>query len=510
MSQDLLEAPWRSLVTSVCGEAGPLSGVEVADRVNASPSPRQVAGVLNASLIRVLTADGGQAEEGVEARAASDLVNRLRPEILIDVLQVEPDVRRRRELIQGAVERLSVTALVRMTSAIAFSMEQPFSSALRAQVRRLAGAATGSEPAAAEYADRRLRALMREVASGWMQPQTREKGGFEPAVHWLQPRATGRTTPEAERVIQVALECEAPGAAVLAAVNDLVEAGETRLVIDMLSEVPGENAAADEVVKQIATPEGLAAALQQDPPDTAAADVLIRGLGLSAAKVMLETMVESRSRSTRRYLIDKLAALGPEIRPLAEGRLKDRRWFVLRNIVALFRASGSPADPSTAERLLRHDDHRVRRETLLWCLESPAMRERAITDAIADGDPAMLRPALQAARAELPASAVPILARRLLQPDFPPEFRVPAIQLLGQSGSLLAVEALLHFVQNGTNFRGRPRLAARSPEMLAALRALARRWPEERRVQPLLVAARDSRDAKVAEVVTKTAGERNA
>jgi hypothetical protein len=216
---------------------------------------------------------------------------------------------------------------------------------------------------------------------------------------------------------------------------------------------------------------------------------------------MIEMLVESRSRPTRRYLLDRLAKLGPEVRPLAEGRFKDSRWFVLRNLVALFRAAGAPADPPTVERLLAHGEPRVRRETLLWCLESPAMRERGMGVAIAEGDAAMLRPALQAARSDLPGSVVPVLARRLLQPDFPPEFRVPAIQLLGRSGSLLAVEALLHFVQNGTNLLGRVRLASRSPEMLAALRALARGWPQERRVQPIIEAARESRDTHVSTAV---------
>lgn len=500
------DGPWRRLVTTVCDAPVTVSGADLADRINAGPSRTQYAGVVNRSLRELV---GGAAKGGLEqpdGDDASQLVVRLKPEILLSVLQSEGDVRLRRELVEGAIARLSIPAAVRLTSAVAVAMERPLSPALRMVVRKLARAAAGRDPQAAGFAEARLRELMRDLTAEWTSPK-QGRSGFELATHRPQPRSAGRTTPEAERVVQVALESEAMGDAVSIAVHELVAAGETSLLIDLLGQVPGTNRAAEAIVRQIATPEGLVAALERDPPDTATADVILRGLGLTAAKVMLEMLVESRSRATRRYLLDRLAALGPEIRPMAEGRLRDNRWFVLRNIIALFRAARSPADPALAERLLAHAEPRVRREAVLWCLESPAMRERAMSEAIANGDVAMLRPALQAARSGFPASAVPILARRLLHPDFPPEFRVPAIQLLGRSGSLIAVEALLNFVQNGTNFLGKPRLAARSPEMMAALRALARNWPTERRVQPLVEAARASRDAEIVAAAANSGGE---
>jgi hypothetical protein len=93
------------------------------------------------------------------------------------------------------------------------------------------------------------------------------------------------------------------------------------------------------------------------------------------------------------------------------------------------------------------------------------------------------------------------LSKRLVEPDFPPEFRVLAINLLGKSGSVLALEALLHFAQGGKTLLGKPRLAGKSPEMLAALGALARAWPAERRTVVLLEQAKKSRDADVSGAV---------
>ena len=493
--------PWQRLVAAVCEGPAVLTGAALADRINSNPSTNHFAATVNRTLRELLGSEAEATEAETNAQHASQLVVRLRPEILVSVMQAEPDIRRRRELVESAIRRLSIPAAVRLTSAVAAALERSLSPAMRMMVRKLARATARPETEPSAYADERLRELMRAVTAEWLQPRTSSKAGFEPATHRPQNRSAGRTTPEAERVVQVALECDAMGDAVTTAVHELAQGGETRLVIDMVGQVPETNQAAAAIVRQIATADGLATALRKDPPDTAAADVLLRGLGLTAAKVMLELMVESRSRTTRRYLLGKLAAFGPEIRPLAEGRLRDSRWFVLRNIIALFRATGSPADPATADRLLTNPEARVRREALLWGLESPAVRERAMTEAIANGDPTMLRPALQAARTELPSGVVPVLARRLLQPDFPPELRLPAIQLLGRSGSLIAVEALLHFVQNGTNLLGRPRLAHRTPEMLAALRALARGWPQERRVQPLVEAARASQDSHLTAAV---------
>ncbi len=138
---------------------------------------------------------------------------------------------------------------------------------------------------------------------------------------------------------------------------------------------------------------------------------------------------------------------------------------------------------------------------MLWALESPATRDEVLAKSLGDPDPAVLRPSLQAAKSGLPRAAVPVLARRLLDADFPPEFRLLSIRLLGRSGSLLALEALLHFAQNGTTLFGKPRLAAKSPEMLAALASMVRAWPTERRAAALLAQARGARDPDIAEAL---------
>jgi len=110
----------------------------------------------------------------------------------------------------------------------------------------------------------------------------------------------------------------------------------------------------------------------------------------------------------------------------------------------------------------------------------------------------MIRAGMKAAaRDGLPDVAVPVLAKRILDQDFPPEFRVPSIQLLGRSKSVLALDALLKFVVGGSTLLGKPKLAAKSPEMLAAVKGLARTWPAERRAKVLLELAAASKDSQI-------------
>jgi hypothetical protein len=74
---------------------------------------------------------------------------------------------------------------------------------------------------------------------------------------------------------------------------------------------------------------------------------------------------------------------------------------------------------------------------------------------------------------------------------------VVALQLLGRSNSTLALDALLYYAQAGTNLLGKPRLANKSPELLAALGSLARTWSNERRARALIDAATHSRDEQI-------------
>jgi hypothetical protein len=241
--------------------------------------------------------------------------------------------------------------------------------------------------------------------------------------------------------------------------------------------------------------------VRREPLDVEALDTLLRVMGGTAAVPLLEELCESNSRQVRRVLIERLGRLPERVPGLAYPRLRDRRWYVVRNMLALLRQCGGTVDAVQVDPLLTHQDARVRREAVLLLLNAPNARTSALVAGLRDTDRNVVRAALQGARSGLPDAAAPVLAQRLDDPVFAPEHRVLALHLLGRSKSTFALEALLRFAGAGRGLLGRPRLAPRSAEMLAALAGLARSWRTERRAAALLELAARSRDEQIVDVL---------
>src|SRR5207249_3178969 len=70
-------------------------------------------------------------------------------------------------------------------------------------------------------------------------------------------------------------------------------------------------------------------------------------------------------------------------------------------------------------------------------------------------------------------------------------------RVLGGVRNTAALNALLALVDGGTNWLGRPKLAARSLELLAALMALAAGWRNDVRAAAVLALAAASKDPDV-------------
>jgi hypothetical protein len=130
-------------------------------------------------------------------------------------------------------------------------------------------------------------------------------------------------------------------------------------------------------------------------------------------------------------------------------------------------------------------------------------RERALAHALRDGDAELLSLGVAAARENLPPSLVPALGARTADEALPPASRIELIELLGATGSVLAVEPLMRLAVRGrTLLLRRPRLAPASPVVLAALRALAALPAPSRRVREVLDRARRSSAAEVRAAVS--------
>ena len=496
------EAAWRGL-SALCSHRGDRpTGAQLAAQIARDATASQSMLAIRNFLHEILV-DARNDPDGDRVVAdVSELFTELQATTLTAILRAEGEPIRRGEFVEAAALRLSVPSLLRVSASLASALDRPYPGPVRGCVKRLAHRAIALPPPANEQVEEILRTLARRLFLQWTTAKRAYTSqAFETIVDKPEKRIAGRATPEAERVVEMAIECDCLGGAVWAALHEVVEEGGVARVIDMVKTAPDGCDAAAAIMKRIGTASELRTLLRAEPFDGAAVDALLRGMGISAANVLLEELVESTARLTRRYLMERLAKFGPQIAGLVEGRLKDQRWFVQRNMLALLRAAKCPAETPLTVKFLQHRDARVRREAVLWCMETPTMRDEALVAGLSDRDPSVLRPALQASRSLLPGAAVPALAKRMLDADFPPEFRVLSINLMARSGSVLALEALLHYAQNGKTLMGKPRLAPKSPEMRAALSALARSWSNERRAGELLHQARRSRDSEVVAAV---------
>ncbi|NJD10347.1 MAG: hypothetical protein FIB01_07840 [Gemmatimonadetes bacterium] len=296
----------------------------------------------------------------------------------------------------------------------------------------------------------------------------------------------GELYPTPTTLLELALETGAWGPMMDDALRSAqeTEAGSRALLALVQEAAPTE--AAERIAAAVATRARLTLLLREEPIDWPAADAVIGRLGGAAAELLIEALIQADARAVRRLFMDRLAQLGPAIAPAVLEHVSDERWQVVRNMAVLLREAGCEVAPGLAERLAGHPEPRVRREALLLRLVRTGARERALSDALRDPDRLVIRAALHAAGHQLPESGVLVLARRVGEADFPGELRVPALLLLGRSDMPAALAALLRAVTGGRRLLGRPQLAPKSPELLAALAGLARRWPDEPRARVFL------------------------
>jgi hypothetical protein len=439
------------------------------------------------------------------ASRVSDLVSRLGTSGVRTMMQ-RLDVADRKRAAQAAAQSLSPTALVTLTEAVGQAFTLPLSQPLLELIQKLSREAVSLPDGARQLADQSFRGLVDHLVERWSESQVNAGAQSFADMFGSQSRTKSSQAPEPRRIVALSLESGAIGTVVWGSIKEQskTEAG-ARELIKMLSRAP-DTRATTMIVEQVTTPSRLTTLLREDPIDFDAVDMMVRHLGSNATKLLLDELVESNSRTTRRAIMDRLVKIGPEIGALVQERLTDPRWYVVRNMISLLRECGCEIDQQLLDRFANHDDARVRREMLQLRMENPALRNAALSNALMDKDKGVLRAALQQARTDLPQSAVAGLAKRVTEADFPPEFRVMSLYLLGRSGNVAALDALLAYASGGKTLLGKVKLANKSPEMLAALSGLARSWSNERRARELLDVAEKSKDEQILNALNAVSG----
>jgi hypothetical protein len=452
----------------------------------------------------------GGAEAVALRRRTSKLVGALQPGTLRRLIEMGGDNAQRSKFAIDVTHGLAVDAVLEIVRAMADATHRTVSDPL---VRMLSKLAHHAEQGTAEMrpqADEALRDQVRGLLQGWTLEDP-NPDAYSKALHKMAAaspltgaRSTWQQTAEPLRIVQTALETGVLGFGAWRAIERLVAEHHVGDLVDLLTLSPATPDVGP-LWTRVTSPDVVRELASTEPPDFATLDRVLPRLPVDGFEPLLDVLGVSESRTTRRGLLDRLARAPRELGPVIASRLtREIPWYVTRNLLLIL--DGLPALPEgfRAAAFIAHEDARVRREALKVSLKVLAEREAALLGALRDADPRMVRVALSAALDDCPASALPGITQIVHDHAVASELRVLAIKVLGRVPNVAALTALLGIVDGGTNWRGRPRLAARSLELLAALMALAAGWRNDGKAAALLALAAASNDPDIRNAASST------
>ena len=109
---------------------------------------------------------------------------------------------------------------------------------------------------------------------------------------------------------------------------------------------------------------------------------LVQKIGRPFAEPVLERLGEETSLSIRRFYTDLLLKLGDGVKNGALSRLRDRRWYFVRNLVLVLRNLGDPSVLPAIKKLRGHPHPRVREEVFrtLSSFQDPEAEQMLLED----------------------------------------------------------------------------------------------------------------------------------
>ena len=431
----------------------------------------------------------------------NELLGALDAETLERLLALGSTLEQRQELIALANRDLPVKTVVMILEAAATASGQQMSHTLLRMLNKLALQGTDGPQRVRAESDVAVRETVRRLLDDWTleSPNPRAHRGLLDRI--AEARADqGHQLPQEQaalRIVQMCLEIGVAGGMLRDAINNLLDRGEVRTLLDLLRESTASPPAVESIWTYLATPAALEHLLSHDEMDAEAVEELIGRLGPRAATPMLDALVVAESRSVRRRLVTWLRQMGPEIGPLIVERLPNAAWYVQRNLLGLLGTlSALPPDFSPLP-FTTHADPRVRREALKLALTIPEQYDEAVHRAVRDPDPQNVAIGLTMALDRFPpvaGTAIMALARRR---EWPSDIRVQAIRTLAHLKTAQARACLIELSMTQRRWFRARRLVPRSPELLAAIAVLAGAWPEDAAAREVLHLAAQSRDDAV-------------
>ena len=450
------------------------------------------------------------ADHGALRRRTAKLIRALRPDTLQRLVTMGGNVSQRRAFVVSATTGMAMDSVVKILKAAAQASGQTISHGLVRMLSKLASHAETGLEQTRPIAEHELREQVDGLLSGWELADPSPDAYAKTLQHLATTVSSTAASDDAHakyevdplHVVQTAIEVGGSGSLVARAIDRAIDAGHLEALRTLLSSLPPGSDATAELLRQgLSGPRALAVLVAQEPLDLQALDALLPSITVEGYEVLLDALITTESRGTRRKLLERLAPTDLDVAPIIVARLQDDRWYVQRNLLLLLERlrrvpAGFDVSPWT-----QHEDARVRYHGLSIQLNLEAEREMALRAALSDSDERVTRLGLVACQDSCPRPLIPTVASLATNTQASQEVRMIAVKALGACRDRQALETLLLLVHGGTTWLGRPKLAARSPVVLAGLRALSGTWSGDADARRLIDLARQSSDREFRQAV---------
>ena len=447
-----------------------------------------------------LKVKGGKEAAALQKRV-SQMVGTLNPDTLNRLLDMSGNVKQRKQFVLDASQGMAVDAVVELVRAAGETSGQNVSHSMMRMLRKLSAHAEEGPTQTRPQADGALRDQVSKLMEGW-QLEDPNPEGYRRALERMATTApllhnSEHSYPiEPERLLAMGLEIETLGDQVWRSADTMAARDDLAPLRNLVDNAPAVWMR-DTLWRHVATPQRLRLQLALEPLPVAVLQRMIARMGAASTEPILDAIDEAEDEKHQAALVELLGRIGPPAGKTILARLAGMRWGQVRPLLALLGKNPEWNCGYSPSAWLAHPDAAVRREALRQELRDGATRDLAIVRALADADEGNVRLGLGGAMASCPKDAAAVLRARADDPTLSADLRALGIRALSSyRASDTPAWLAARIVRTGKLIK-RETLAAKTPELLAALEGLAIHWRDDPAARPALALAAASGDAEI-------------
>jgi hypothetical protein len=454
-------------------------------------------------IAREVSADGSRETSGLQRRI-SRLVGSLQPDTLKRLLQMGGDAAQRRRFVLDASQGMTVDAVVELVQAAASAEGQTISHSLVRMLTKLASHAGDEQTLRGRAADGAFREHVERLVGSWSLNDPNPAPYSAALAQMAQTKAApaGDAAPrrhecEPARIVSMALEIGASGDRVRHAIAAMLDAGQFGELLDQLDAAPDPRSViARELWARIADRDPLRTLLATPRVDHGVIRRLVARIGAEAAIPILDALEGGLEGSRQERLLSFLVQVGPPAAPMIAVRLGHASPALTRELLACLAKIAPPVPPPEVRLCREHEDPTVRREAVKLLLAYTSTRESALLASVNDPDERVAYIGLLAAAQNCPADVAAVIRERVDRGELADgTVRAAAVRAVASRRDDDALAWILERTLTTGGLLRRTRLPAASPEVLAALGALAAYWGDDPRAAVAIGLARQSTSA---------------